>query len=118
MNSPIEPMDMRLNYPVFAVLSVEPSTGEKCLVYVEAEANDCLPLFRTRELAELYIEQARGVNLQAIFEVLLCSNGNELEKLLTRLPPSTDHVIWDSTLQPQYFKLVSVADLIEVLRQG
>ena len=115
---PIEPIDIPLTYPVFTVLSVEPSTGERWFVFVEADANDCLPVFRTRELAELYIEQSQEANPLAALEVLSCTNAKEFEQVLTQLASTIDHVIWDAPLRPPYFKLVTVADLLEIVRRA
>src|SRR4051794_17670624 len=55
---------MRLNFPVFIPVR---GADEVLLVNVSDEMPDCLPVFTTRELAELYTsEEGSGLNLVRI----------------------------------------------------
>jgi hypothetical protein len=56
--------NLNLRYPVYAVVSPEPH-DEESLIVVELEGKDCLPLFRTRELGELYVEQVQNTGSQS-----------------------------------------------------
>jgi hypothetical protein len=107
--------ELSMRYPVFAVLSSEPN-NETSLVVVEVEGKDCLPLFRTRELGELYVEQVQDAESQSPLLLHECHDDGELEHLLVQLPPSVADVVWDATLQPQVLRVTSVQDLLEVIR--
>jgi len=107
--------ELSLRYPVFAVLSAEPN-GETNLIVVEVEGKDCLPLFRTGELAEHYQEQVQNTDPQSPLVVHECCDNEELEHLLLQLPASVADVIWDATLQPRVLRVTSVHDLLDVIR--
>jgi hypothetical protein len=107
--------ELSLRYPVYAVLSADPD-GEEGLVVVSLGGNDCLLLFRTRELAELYLEQARTAESESPLTLRECHGDAELEHLLTQFPPSVAHVVWDATPQAQALKITRVSDLLLVLR--
>jgi hypothetical protein len=107
--------ELSLCYPVFAVLSAE-LNDETNLIVVELEGKDSLPLFRTRELAELYLEQVQNTEPQSPLVLHECHDHEELEHLLLQLPASVADVIWDATLRPQVVRITAVRDLLEVIR--
>jgi hypothetical protein len=118
MNPPVDRMDLSLNYPVFSIFSSDCESGKKSVVSVQADANDCILLYRSRELAELYIEQAQQTQTNSTLEVFVVKDNHELQAFLSRLPAWADHVLWDATVKPKFFKLVSVLDLLEVIQGG
>jgi hypothetical protein len=116
-NMSMEHFDLRLNYPLFAILCVESSKGGSGLVSFKVDANECVPLFTNREVAELYIEQAQEADAEFHLDLITINSPKELELFLEKLPPLTDHVIWDTLLQPSFFKLTSVTDLLRIVRE-
>jgi hypothetical protein len=106
--------EFSLRYPVYAVLSAEPD-GEEGLVVVEVEGKDCLLLYRTRELAELYLEAAQADSATAL-TLRECRGDEELEHVVAQLPASVAHVIWDVTPATRALRMTAVADLLAVLR--
>jgi hypothetical protein len=109
--------EMSLRYPVYAVLAAE-AGGDESLVVVELDGNDCLLLYRTRELAELYLEQADATDDGGPLTLRPCAGDTELEHLLAQLPPSVSQVLWDATPRARALRLTPVRDLLEVLRGG
>jgi hypothetical protein len=107
--------ELSLRYPVFAVLAPEPD-GEEHLVVIEADGRDCLPLFRTRELAELYLEQAQEPGAAAPLTLHPCHNDTELAHLLQQLPDSVADVVWDATARAQVLRMTAVRALLAVVR--
>jgi hypothetical protein len=106
---------LSLRYPVFAVLSAEPA-GEEYLTVVEVDGHDCLLLFRTRELGELYAEQPREAGAKLHLTLRPCHEDAELAHLLEQLPGSVSHVVWDATPRAQALRVTSVSDLLAVIR--
>jgi hypothetical protein len=107
--------ELNLRYPIFAVVTAEPG-GEENLVVIEADGEDCLPLFRTRELAELYLEQAEDADAPAPLALHACRGDAELAHLLEQLPGSVAHVVWDATAQAQVLRVTAVRALLGVVR--
>src|SRR5262249_26771387 len=99
-NRPLDPMDAHFDYPLFSILIVDHATAQKWIVSVEAEANDCVLLYKTRELAELYIEQAQQADPNAALELPALNNKRDLLDMLQQLPASADHLLWDAPLKP------------------
>jgi hypothetical protein len=106
-----------LRFPLFAVLSTD-DEGDVNVVVLEIDASDCLPLFRNRELAELYVEQCQEDQPQTRLELHPCDCEHELGELLRRLPPSVDQVIWDTTTRPKALRVTAVSDLLRILDTG
>ncbi|HJT76674.1 MAG TPA: hypothetical protein VJ739_05685 [Gemmataceae bacterium] len=107
--------ELSLRYPVYTVLSPE-GDGEEHLVVVEADGQDCLPLFRTKELAELYLEQAQGGDAGAELVLHACGSDAELEHLLTQLPRSVAQVVWDPTARARVLRMTAVRVLLALVR--
>jgi hypothetical protein len=108
--------ELSLRYPVHVVLSGGPD-DEDGLVVVEVDGNDCLLLFRSRELAELYLEQAQAAGSEPPLTLRACHGDAELEHLLAQLPASVSHVVWDATREARVLKVTAVSDLLAVLRE-
>jgi hypothetical protein len=109
--------ELSLRYPVYAVLS-EDGDSNTNLIVVELEGQDCVPLFRNRELAELYLEQVHNAEGSCPLVLHECRDDTELEHLVQQLPASVAHIIWDATLKPQVIRVTSVNDLLDVIRKG
>jgi hypothetical protein len=109
--------ELPLRYPLFAVLS-EQDGGEDGLVVVDVNGQDAVPLFRSREVAELYAEQVRDAEMGRPFHLQEYRGDEELAHLLAQLPPAVTHVVWDVTLQPQAVRITPVADLRRILATG
>ncbi len=107
--------ELSLRYPIFTVVTTEPG-GEENLVVIEADGEDCLPLFRTRELAELYLEQAEDRDARAPLTLHACHGDAEMAHLLEQLPASVAHVVWDATAQSQVLRVTAVRALLAVVR--
>jgi hypothetical protein len=107
--------ELSLRYPVYAVLSAGPG-GEGGLVVVEVEGRDCLPLFRSREVAELYVEQVREGGSEGPLTLEECRGDAELEHLLTQLPGSVAAVVWDAMPRAQAVMVTPVRDLLAAVR--
>ncbi len=107
--------ELNLRYPMYTVLSAEPD-GDENLVVVEADGRDCLPLFRTQELAELYLEQAQGAEDQGRLTLYACRGDVELEQLLKQLPDSVAQVVWDPTAQARVLRMTDVRVLLALVR--
>lgn len=107
--------ELNLRYPVFTVLSPE-ADGEEHLVVVEADGQDCLPLFRTQELAELYLEQAQSGDAGGQLTLHPCQGDTELEHLLQQLPPSVAQVVWDPTAHARVLRMTAVRVLLALVR--
>ena len=107
--------ELTLRYPVYAVLSTDPN-DENGLVVMEVEGSDCLPLFRNREVAELYLEQVQEGSDEAPLTLEECRGDEELEHLLTQLPESVASVVWDATPRAQAVMVTSVRDLLAAVR--
>ena len=110
------PHELSLRYPVYAVLSAEPGGDADGLVVIEVEGNDSLLLFLNREVAELYVEQAQAPCSEAPLTLRACRGDDELEHLLSQLPGSVTHIIWDATPRARALKVTAVAELRAVLR--
>jgi hypothetical protein len=107
--------ELSLRYPVYAVLSAE-ADGEGGLVVVEVDGGDCLPLFRSREVAELYLEQAQAPGAGAPLTLHECRGDEELEHLLTQLPDSVGAVVWDAMPRSRAVMVTPVRDLLAAVR--
>lgn len=107
--------ELSLRYPVYTVLSPE-ADGEEHLVVVEADGQDCLPLFRTKELAELYLEQAQGRDTGGSLALHACQGDSELEHLLQQLPASVAQVVWDPTAKARVLRMTAVRVLLALVR--
>jgi hypothetical protein len=107
--------ELTLRYPVFAVVTAE-GPEDDGLVVLEVDGKECLPLFLSRELAELYVEQVREAGQDLPFELREQSGDAELEHLLAQLPPSIAHVVWDTTLPSQAVKMTALRDLRQAIK--
>ena len=107
--------ELSLRYPVYAVLSAEPG-GEEGLVVVAVDGRDCLPLFRSREVAELYLEQVHEGGGEAPLTLEECRGDEELEHLLTQLPESVASVVWDAMPQSRAVMVTPVRELLAAVR--
>lgn len=107
--------ELSLRYPVYTILSGAPG-GEQGLVVVEVEGQDCVLLFRNREPAELYLEQAKSDGGEPPLVLEEYRSDEELEHLLTQLPSAVANVLWDATPQARALRLTAVADLLAAVR--
>jgi hypothetical protein len=107
--------ELSLRYPVYAVLSAE-ADDEEGLVVVEVDGGDCLPLFRSREVAELYLEQVQAPGAEAPLTLQECRGDEELEHLLTQLPDSVAAVVWDAMPRARAVMVTPVRDLLAAVR--
>jgi hypothetical protein len=107
--------ELSLRYPVYAVLAAEPG-GDEGLVVVEVEGGDCLPLFRTREVAELYLEQVQAGGAEQRLTLHECRGDEELEHLLTQLPGSVAAVAWDAMPRSRAVMVTPVSELLAAVR--
>ncbi len=111
---PGETGELTLRYPVFAVVT-EQEDGYDGLVVVDVGGQECVPLFRQREVAELYVSQAQDGDSERPFRLREVGEDDELDHMLAQLPPSVGHVVWDPTAGSQAVRLTAVADLRRVL---
>jgi len=97
-------------YPLYTIGVV--GGGE--VVAVDFEGRSCVLIYRTKELAELYVEQAGATRLK----IIAIENASDFRRGLESLPPDVGFTIWDSVLQPQSVSLVAVRDLLESLHNS
>jgi hypothetical protein len=109
--------EFTLRYPVFAVVAPD-EDGEDGLVVVEVEGKECILLFRSREVGELYLEQLQSAAQPGAFGLQEQRGDEELRHLLDQLPPSVEGVVWDSSLRPRAVMMTTVPDLLAVLDKG
>jgi hypothetical protein len=115
-DNPQEAGELTLRFPVFAIVC--PAGEEDGLLVLEADGKECIPLFLSRELAELYAEQVQEADAGSLFRLRELRGDEELDHLLAQLPAAVAHVVWDTTLRPQAFRMTAVADLRRVVGGG
>ena len=81
------------------------------LMAVGANGIDCLPLYATRELAELFIEQS-GDDDSIIKEI---KDGAEAIKILKLARKKIASTPWNSTAKPEWMRVVAIDDLLRNL---
>ena len=116
-NQPIGPRELTLRYPVLAVVTDQGEVHEG-LIIVEVDGAKCLPLFLSREVAELYVEQVTETGREQPLRLREHDGDEALDHLLVQLPESVGNVVWDITLNPQGVKMTSVEVLRSVLHNG
>lgn len=101
-------------YPIYTV-----AVGrEEQIVVVDADGKECILLFNAKELAELYIAQSVDAGLSASLGVIRIGDAGQFQQGIEHLPAEVTHAIWDTTLEPQYFKMVSIDELLRSLRDN
>jgi hypothetical protein len=109
--------ELTLRFPVFAVVT-ENEDDQDGLIVVEVEGQECIPLFLSREVAELYVEQAGAAGEPFPLRLREQEGDEALDHLLAQLPSSVGFVLWDATLRPQAVRMTAVEALRKVLRRG
>lgn len=107
LESDADRMPWRWNYPIYIA-----ATPEGAIV-AEVEGRSCVLLYTTKELAELYVEQAGDSNVSP--EPI--RTDEELRAALENIQDAgVMDTVWDPTLKPQFFKIIPIADLLDHLR--
>jgi hypothetical protein len=109
--------ELTLRYPVFAIV-VDHGEEHDGLVVVDVSGQECLPLFLSREVAELYVEQAGEAGQVSPLQLRAHRGDDELDHLLNQLPDSVGHVVWDITLHPQGVRMTDLRVLRKALKKG
>jgi hypothetical protein len=104
-------MYLRWTFPLFTVRV----SSKNRIVCVDADGKACVLLFKNRELAELYAEQAHEAQPNRRLAVLEVVDEEVLDSLLSGLPPQIDHVLWDATYRAQVLKLSPIRDVLAQL---
>lgn len=106
-----EMMEIHLEYPIFVIGSADGGS----VPLIDYEGCSCCLVYKQKELAELYIEQAAEATGN-VYHANPIGTPTEFYKGLSLLKQQgcTD-VIWDATYVPSVCKVVAIEDLLVVI---
>lgn len=84
-------------------------------MFVPIDDLGCSLLYKTRELAELYVEQSAPVDPSLKLDVQAISSIAELSSFLNGLPAACSTIAWDITTNSQAFKACTVQELLDAI---
>ena len=104
---------LRWEYPVFIIGTADCGS----VVAVDYEEFTCCMVYRTLELAELYIEQVAKAGGATYKPIPVHTAAEFVEGLTPLKSQGITHLIWNSVLTPTVFRVDSVEEVLRIARQ-